>query len=54
MGCIHKGTVPVIQATDLLLLFPFCHRGPHLSLVMYGVKMTEEAHVWVPAVSQMI
>jgi hypothetical protein len=30
------------------------HRGPHLSLVVYGVKTAKKAHVWVPALSQMI
>jgi hypothetical protein len=30
------------------------HGGNHLSTVMNGVKVTEEAYVWVPAVCQMV
>jgi hypothetical protein len=30
------------------------HKGHHLSLMVYGVKMSEEAHVWLPAVCQMV
>jgi hypothetical protein len=38
----------------MLLLHVIFHRGHHLSLVMNGVKVTEEAHVWVPAMSLMV
>jgi hypothetical protein len=31
-----------------------CHKGYHLSLVMNGVKGTEEGHAWVPSMCQMV
>jgi hypothetical protein len=54
MGFIHKGAATVILTTVLLLHDPICHGGPHLSLVVFGVKTTEEAYVPVPAGSQMM
>jgi hypothetical protein len=54
MCCIQKEAVAVMPTTVFLLLAPSGHWGHHLSLMMYGVKMSEEAHVWLPAVCQMV
>jgi hypothetical protein len=55
MGCIHKYAVAAMPIIMLLLHVHVCHtRGHHLSLVMNGVKVTEEAYVWVLAVCQMV
>jgi hypothetical protein len=55
MSCIQKkaigDTVPIIS---LLLLVHICGRGNHLSLVMNGLKVTQEGQVWVPAACQMV
>jgi hypothetical protein len=51
---IHKEIVAAMRNTVLLFLVPFCHKGHHSSLAMYGVKMTEQAHVWVLAVCKMV
>jgi hypothetical protein len=40
--------------TVWLLPDPIWHRGPHVSLVVYGVKTSKEAYAWVQAVFQMI
>jgi hypothetical protein len=41
--------------TNILLLHVnICQRGHHFSLVMNGVKITEEAHAWVPGVCPMV
>jgi hypothetical protein len=44
----HKDVVAAINTTVLLFLVPIWHRGLHLPLVKDWVKVTEEAHVWVP------
>jgi hypothetical protein len=54
MPCSHKDAVAAMPIIILLLHVHICRRGHHLSLGMYGVKVTEEAHVWVPAVCQMV
>jgi hypothetical protein len=55
MSCIHKEAVPAMPTTILLLLVPIYHRGHGLSLVVLnGVKVMEEAHVWLPAVCQIM
>jgi uncharacterized protein YihD (DUF1040 family) len=51
---VHKDAVADFYTTVLLLLVPICHRSHHLSLVMYGVKMTKEAHALVPALCEMV
>jgi hypothetical protein len=38
----------------LLLHCHVCHRGCHLSMVMNGVKGTQEAYLWVPVVCFMV
>jgi hypothetical protein len=53
MSGIHKEAVTAKCATVLLLLVPICPEGHLLSLAIYGVKMTEQAHVWLPTVWQM-
>jgi hypothetical protein len=54
MECLHKYAVAVMPIIILLLHVNLCHIGHHLSLVMNGVKVTEEAHVWVLAVCHMV
>jgi hypothetical protein len=54
MECIHKEAIAAVPLIILLLHVHICHRGHHLSLVMNVVKVTEEAHVQVPAVCQMV
>jgi hypothetical protein len=54
MSWIHKEAVAAMPTTVLPLLVPICHRGHHLSLVRNWMKVTEEAHVRVPVVCQMV
>jgi hypothetical protein len=55
MFCIQKETVAVMPRAKLLLHVHFCCVGHYLSaLVMNGVKGTEEGHVWVPIVCQIV
>jgi hypothetical protein len=50
MSCFQKEVVTAMPRTLLLLHVHICCRGHHfLSLVMNGVRGTEEGHVWVPA-----
>jgi hypothetical protein len=51
---IHKKTVATVPTTVILLLacsWLWCH---HLSLVIYGVKVSEEAHLWLPSECNML
>jgi hypothetical protein len=52
MRCLQKKAHTAMTITVFLLLVPpSWHWGHYLSLVMYyGVKMTEESLVWLPAV----
>jgi hypothetical protein len=55
MSCIQKDAVSAMPRTMLLLHVHICRGGHNLSaLVMKGVKGTEEGHVLVPAVCQMV
>jgi hypothetical protein len=55
MSCIQKKAIDTMPTFILLLHVHICDRGNHfLSLVMNGVKVTEEGHLWLPAVCQMV
>jgi hypothetical protein len=44
----------LMQCLQFFLFYVhICHKGKHLSLVTNGVKVTEEAYLWVPAMFQM-
>jgi lysylphosphatidylglycerol synthetase-like protein (DUF2156 family) len=48
MSWIHNLAVAAMSTTVLLFHVPIWPRGHHLPLVRNRVKVTEEAHVWVP------
>ena len=54
MSCVQKKAVNAMPTIILLLHVHICGGGHHLSLVMNGVKATEEAQVWVPTVCEMV
>jgi hypothetical protein len=54
MSCIQKETVAAMPRIILLLHVHIWWKGYHLSLVMNGVKVTEDGQVWVPAVCQVV
>jgi hypothetical protein len=49
MGCTQNKAVAAMCITVLVLFVPTCPKGHHWSLAINGVKMTEQAHVWVLA-----
>jgi hypothetical protein len=54
MCCLQNEAHAVMATTIFLLHAHSGHWGHHLSLMMYGVKISEDTHVWLPAVCQMV
>jgi hypothetical protein len=54
MSWIHNLVVAAMSTTVLLFCVPIWPRGHGLPLVRNQVKVTEEAHVWVPTYSWMM
>jgi hypothetical protein len=46
--------VAAMPITVLLFCVPIRPRGHHLPLVRNQVKVTQEAHIWLPAMCQMV